>query len=78
MRKIAYAVRMPNAIAPMDAQINIAKFNISAIQSAPGVRSIPLVDCGFYCKETSVQNTAAVSAIVSEDAAALTLISVAK
>jgi hypothetical protein len=30
-RKIQYAARIPNAIEPADAQINIAKFNKSAI-----------------------------------------------
>jgi hypothetical protein len=30
-RRIQYAARIPNAIEPADAQINIAKFNKSAI-----------------------------------------------
>src|SRR5581483_509744 len=32
-RKIAYAARMPKAIEPSDAQINIAKFNQSVISA---------------------------------------------
>ena len=34
-RKIPYAPSTPNAIDPTDAQINIAKFNKSAIGPAP-------------------------------------------
>lgn len=37
-RKIPYAAKIPNASAAMDAQINIAKFNRPAIQTA-------LIDC---------------------------------
>ena len=36
MRNTAYAARMLNAIAPTDAQTNIAKFNKSAIPAASG------------------------------------------
>ena len=45
-RKIPYAARIPNAIDPIDARINIDKFNKSPIVSVP-VKSFWAATCAF-------------------------------
>ncbi len=69
---------MPNAIAPIEAQINIAKFNKSDIPPASGLIAIASRNRRVLPPEDSPRQPVNVYAIVSEEGAALTLISVGK
>jgi hypothetical protein len=69
---------MPKAIEPIDAHINIAKFNKSAIVPAPicPAGCVQVCNLPFACPQTVWNSCGTVAAILSEVAAALTLISI--
>lgn len=67
-RKMAYAARMPNAIAPIEAQTNIAKFNKSAIPTASASIAIASRNKRVPLPGIFLGSRATAYAIVAEDA----------